>query len=89
MFDLITDLWLANQYGRDVSPHRPIPPMHLCGRTWKFVCVCRGGRAAADDRGRWTEEGTDAVWRDGAWRSPIRQCATCRRWVEGAQIEPT
>jgi hypothetical protein len=47
-------LMLAHAHGRDVVPHRPVPPAHLSDRRWRFVCPC----------GSVFHQQGDAVWRD-------------------------
>jgi hypothetical protein len=68
-------LLLAHVGGRDLEPHRPVPP-HLAGQIWRYVCAC----------GEIYQALGDATWRSAAWASPRRQCRACHRWNDGAVI---
>jgi hypothetical protein len=70
-------LMLSHANGRDVEPHRPVPPAHLSDRRWRFVCEC----------GLTFYHHSDAVRRDNEWVSPRRQCAFCLTWIDGHPVE--
>jgi hypothetical protein len=73
----LLDLWLAHSRGDETRPHRPEPPPHLMDQTWRFLCAC----------GTTFQHEADAVWRDEAWRSPLRPCVECRAWVDGHRVD--
>lgn len=80
IFDALTGLIVAHQRGEETPPHRPQPPTHLCGQTWKFVCCCGYTWKLAG------ENVADAVWRAGEWRGPRRECLNCHEWGEGHRV---
>jgi hypothetical protein len=72
----LVGLFLAHANDREVSPHRPVPPMHLCDRRWRFSCECGSTYHATGD----------AVWRQEGWRSPRKQCVICHAWNDGHAV---
>jgi hypothetical protein len=54
---------LAHACGRDVVPHRPVPPPHLSDRRWRFICPAPSSIIRA------TRCGATMTW-----KAPRKQC---------------
>lgn len=76
-FGPLINLFLDHQRG-DARETRPSLPPHLHEREWRFICECGYSWKAT----------ADPVWREAAWRAPVRECVNCHDWREGRLIAP-
>lgn len=74
-FGPLVDLFLAHTRGEPAERivAREVPPPHLQGIEWRYLCECGYG---------WRHT-SDAVWRGAGWVGPPMACVGCHQWILG------